>query len=88
MTVKVVRRTNQNQFTKLCAAWEQRAESLKVRSIRVVVTTRNVCFQSKTWGEGGISVHVVHGVWRAVKCASTTNLPDRRRADNLLKHDT
>jgi hypothetical protein len=45
-------------------------------------------FSSRERGEGGISVHVGRGVWRAVECRSTTNLPDLFPADNVLKHDT
>ena len=45
-------------------------------------------FCSRQRSENGISVHVVRAAWRAVECSSTTSLPDPRRADNLLKHDT
>jgi hypothetical protein len=34
------------------------------------------------------SVHSVRVVWPGVESASTTNLPEPFRADNLLKHDT
>src|SRR6185369_6948873 len=44
-------------------------------------------FCSHERGECGISVHSVRGVWLAVGSASTTNLPEPSRADNLLKHD-
>ncbi len=43
---------------------------------------------SRQRGERGISVHVVRAGFGAVVCSSTTSLPDRFRADNLLKHDT
>ena len=39
-------------------------------------------------GQGGIGVHVVRAGRRRVERASTTSLPNPRRADNLLKHDT
>jgi len=45
-------------------------------------------FCSHERGEGGISVHVVRAGGRWVWCSSTTSLPDPRRADNVLKHDT
>jgi hypothetical protein len=45
-------------------------------------------FSSHERSECGISVHSVRVGWRWVWCASTTNLPEPSRADNLLKHDT
>jgi hypothetical protein len=45
-------------------------------------------FGSHERGECGISVHSVRVGWLGVARASTTNLPDPRSADNVLKHDT
>jgi len=45
-------------------------------------------FGSHERSECGISVHSVRAGWLGVASASTTNLPDPRSADNVLKHDT
>jgi hypothetical protein len=45
-------------------------------------------FGSHERSECGISVHSVRVGWLGVESASTTNLPDPRSADNVLKHDT
>ena len=45
-------------------------------------------FGSHEWSECGISVHSDREGWLGVERASTTNLPDPRSADNVLKHDT
>ena len=45
-------------------------------------------FGSRERGECGISVHSDRAGWLGVESASTTNLPDPRSADNVLKHDT
>ncbi len=45
-------------------------------------------FGSRQGSERGISVHVVRAGFGLGLSRSTTSLPDRFRADNLLKHDT
>ena len=45
-------------------------------------------FRSRERGGRGISVHVDHEEGRAVESRATTSLPNLRRADNVLKHDT
>ena len=45
-------------------------------------------FGSHERSECGISVHSVRVGWLGVASASTTNLPDPRSADNVLKHDS